>query len=284
MKFDNKFKEIKIRHIAIMFLLVLVILMPIAVVLSIDGEITNTNSNALSLLIEVLFSVMIIFKLKPYKKNIKILYGDFKSKLNMKEIVWIILFLTCLEIGSSNILIDIAYIISPNFANWFINNSSVVINSMTDYWIIFTMVVFLAPFTDEIMFRNVLFKRISKKFNIYIGLFVSSIIFSSLSLGSEMIGVFVLGIVNSILYVKYENILIPMFIYFIDSIIGMIKVVLFGEFGNDVIVLTLKEILLYATSGLILFIVGMILFVRFIKDNKVHLRESFDKSKRIEIN
>ena len=207
MKFDNDFKEIKIRHIVVMFLLVFLIGIVVVIVLNKKGDISNTDTNILTLFIEILFVAMMMFMIRPSKKNVNSLYKDFKSKLNMKEIAWIILFFTCLEIGSSNILTDIAYIISPSFANWFINDSSMVINSMTDYWIVFIMGVFLTPFTEEIIFRNVLFKRLSKKFNIYIGLIVSSIIFSSVNFGSEMIGVFMLGIINCMLYVKYENLL-----------------------------------------------------------------------------
>jgi len=282
LKFDNDFKEIKIRHIVIMIFLTVVALIPVAMLLNKDGECNNTNK--LTILIEMLFSAMIVFKLKPSKKNIKRLYVDFKSKLNMREIVLIILCLTCLKIGTSNILTDIAYIISPNFANWFINNSSVVINSITDYWMIFAMTIFFAPFIDEIMFRNILFKRISKKSNIYVGLIVSSIIFASLNFGNEMIGLFLLGIVNCMLYVKYENILMPMLIDCADSIIHMLKFILFGRYGNEVIVLAFKDMILYATSGLTLCIIGIIFFVNFIKDNKIYLRKSFNESKNAKIN
>ena len=283
MKFDSNFKEIKIRQILIMFLIALLISIPITLVLSINGEISNTNANKLSLLIEFLFLSIITFKLKPSKENMKLLYVDFKNNLNIKEIIWIVLFVTCLEIGTSNILIDIAYIIGPNFANWFINNSSVVINSITDYWMIFAMTIFFAPFIDEIMFRNILFKRISKKSNIYVGLIVSSIIFASLNFGNEMIGLFLLGIVNCILYVKYENLIMPMLIYSLDSTIGMLKVTLLGEFGNEAIVLTSKNMILYSISGVVIFTIGIIFFVKFITDNKVYLKEIYNKSKMMTI-
>lgn len=283
MKFDSEFREIKIRNIIIMFLIVLLISIVVSIILNINSESSNTSTNKLSLLIEILFAAMILFMLKPSKKSITLLYRDFKSKLNVKEIVLITFFIKCLEIGSSNILIYIAYIIGPNFAKWFINDSSMVINSMTDYWIVFIMVVFLAPLTEEIIFRNVLFKRISKKFNVYIGLIVSSLIFSSLNFGNQMIGVFLLGIVNCILYVKYENILMPMLVYFIDSAIGMIKINLLGKFWNQTVILTSKNISLYSISGVALFIIGIIFFIKFIIDNKVCLRESYNKSKMLKI-
>ena len=284
MKFDNDFKEIKIRHIVSMFLIILVISIVIIMLLNPKGEISSTDENILSLVIEILFAFIILFKLRISKKSVKLLYKDFKSNLNIKEIAWILLFITCLEIGLSNILTDITYIISPSLANWFVNDSSSTINSMIDYWIVLIPAVFLAPFTDEIIFRNVLFKRLSKKFNIYIGLIVSSIIYLSINLGSEMIGFFLLGIVNCMLYVKYENLLMPILINCIDSAISMIKFALFGQFGNDTIVLTSNDIILYAISGGILFIIGMIFFVKFIKKNKIYLREVHNKSKALKIN
>lgn len=284
MKFDNDFKEMKIRHIVVMFLLVLLFSIAGAIIIALKkGEMSDTDTNILSLIIEILLVFMMAFKLKISKENVKRLYLDFRENLNMKEIIVIIMFITCLELGSNNILIDLAYLISPSFANWFVNDSAMVIHTMTDYLIVFVMVVFLAPFTEEIIFRNTIFKRISKKFNVYIGVIVSSIIFSSINFGSQMVGIFLLGVVNCILYVKYENILMPMLIYFLDGLIGMIFVVLFNEFGTETLVLTSKDIILYAGSGVGLFSVGMVFFVKFIKENKSYLREMYNKKKQLEL-
>lgn len=285
MKFDNDFKEMKIRHILVMFLLVLLFSIASAIVIALKkGEMSNTDRNILSLIIEILLVFMMAFKLKLSKENVKRLYLDFRENLNMKEMIFIVLFITCLEFGSNNILIDLAYLISPNFANWFVNDSAMVINTMTDYWIVFVMVVLLAPFTEEIIFRNTIFKRLSKKFNVYIGVIVSSIIFGSINFGSQMIGIFLLGVVNCILYVKYENILMPMLIYFLDGVIGMIFIILFDGFGTQNLVLTSKDMILYAVSGIGLFSIGMVFLVKFIKENKSYLREMYNKKKHLEIN
>jgi len=285
LKFDNDFGEIKIRHIVVMFLIIIFVSIASMVIIALkNGDLNDTDTNIASLFIESLLVFMMAFKLRLSKTNVKRLYMDFKENLNIKEMILIILFITCLQIGSNNILIDLAYMVSPDFANWFASESETVINSMTDYWIVFIMSVFLAPFTEEIIFRNTLFKRISKKFNVYIGLIVSSIIFSSVNFGPQMVGTFLFGILNCILYIKYENILMPMFIYFIDGIISMICVVLFNQFGNQTIVLTSKDMILYAVSGVGLFIIGMIFFIKFIKENKVYLIEMHNKRKALELN
>lgn len=283
MKFDNDFKEMKIRHIVFMFLIVLLFSIAGAVVIEFKkGDISNTDTNILSLIIETLLIFMMAFKLKLSKENVKRLYLDFRENLNMKEIIWITLFILCIQIGSNNILVDLAYVISPDFANWFANDSAMVINSMTDYLIVFIMVVFLAPFTEEIIFRNTIFKRLAKKFNVYIGLIVSSIIFSSVNFGTQMVGIFLFGIVNCIMYVKYENILVPMFMYFLNGIIGMIFIILFDRFGTQTIVLTSKDMVFYAVTGVGLFSVGMVFLVKFIRENKGCLREMYNKKKQLE--
>ena len=64
----------------------------------------------------------------------------------------------------------------------------------------------------------------------------------------------------------------------------MIKFILFDGFGNKVVVLTSNDIILYAVSGVTLFIVGMKFFVKFISENKSYLREMHNKSKALAIN
>ena len=281
MKFDNDFKEVKIRHVIIMFLIIFLMLIAVIMSLYTDGEISNTNINSLGLISETLLISMLIYKIKPSKSKIILLYRDFKSKLDIKEIILVTVFFTFLNIGAKNIMTDVIYVISPSFADSFINDTTWIINSKTDYWIVFIILVILTPFTEEIVFRNVFFKRLSKKINIYFGLIVSSIIFSAFTNGSgpEIIGFLLLGITNCILYVKYENILIPMFIYFINNFLYMLASIPFGKVENKVINLTSTDMILYAVSGVILFTMGMIFFIKFVSENKVYLRESFNKSK-----
>jgi hypothetical protein len=98
-----------------------------------------------------------------------------------------------------------------------------------------------------------------------------------------MVGLFLLGVVNCVLYVKYENILVPMSIYFLDGIIGMIFIVLFDGFGTKTIFLTTTDMIFYAVSGIGLFSVGMMFFVKFIRENKIYLRKMYNNKKQLEL-
>lgn len=280
MKFNNDFNEIKIRHLMFMYLIITVVIIMVSVFILSNsaGEISDSNVNQLSLLGGVLLFIMLIYRMKPSKEKIIILYKDFRSKLNIKEIIGIIVFFTCLNIGGTKITIDVIYLISPSLVNQLASDCPLIIDSKIDYWTSFAILVILSPIVDELTFRNVIFKRLSEKFNIYIGLIVSSILFSALNICPEMIGALALGIINCILYVKYRNILIPMFIYFINAFIYMFISMPFKEIKNKSIILTQNDIILNALLGTILFIIGIIFFIKFIIKNKIYLSENLIKS------
>lgn len=285
MNFDNDFNEIKIRHIIFMYIvtLIIVIIALVFILANSGGEISDSNVNNLSLLAGILLFIMLIYKIKPSKEKINNLYKDFKRKLSIKEIIWVTIFFTCLNIGGSKITMDIVYLISPSFATEFMNDCPLKINSMTDYWTCFVILVILSPVIDELIFRIVLFKRLSKKFNIYVGLIVSSIFFSSLNICPEAIGALALGIINCILYIKYRNILVPMFIYFINTCLYMIASIPLGGAKYITIILTQNHIILNTMVGIILFTIGIIFFIKFIIKNRIYLREDFNRSPHFKI-
>ncbi|MFW2489883.1 lysostaphin resistance A-like protein [Clostridium chromiireducens] len=285
MKFDSDFNEVKIRNVVVIYLITIVtlIIASFFILSSADGEISNSDMNKLCMQSGIILFSMLIYKVKPSKEKIINLYNDFKIKLNVKEIICIISFFTCLNVGGSKLIIDLLYLIDPSFANDFINDIPLTINSTTDYWMCFIIVVILSPVIDELTFRYVLFKRISKKLNIYAGLIVSSIIFSAINLCPEMIGNLALGVINCILYIKYENILMPMLICTINGLLYMLVVIPFQGFKTEYVTLTSDYIIMNAISGTVLFSIGIIFFIRFITKNKICLRESFDKDINLRI-
>lgn len=277
LKFDSEFTEIKIRHAIIIYLIDMIMLIPISVFILVksDGQISSTNTNILCLLSVIFVLIMLIYRLKPSRKKMICLYNDFKDKIDTKEITYIFVFLICLSIGGTNIITDIIYLISPSLANNFIQSSPWVINTMDDYYICFIISVILSPIVDEITFRNILFKRLSKKFNIYVGLIVSSIIFSAFNICPEIVGVLVLAVINCILYVKYENIIIPILVNAVGSFIRMLVIVPINGFGYKPITMAFGEVIISLIIGAALFAIGSIFFIKFINKNKSYLKENY---------
>lgn len=283
MKFDNEFNEIKIRHLVFIYIIdmIVLILISIFILLKSDGEISGSNMNIVCLLSVIFVLCMLISRLNISKEKIKNLYADFKDKFDTKEVIYILILLTCLNIGGANIITDIIYSISPNLANDFIKDSPLTINSIKDYFICFFISVILSPIVDEITFRNVLFKRLSKKFNVYVGVIVSSAIFTAFNICPEIMGVLALGIINCILYLKFENILIPILINIANSFIHMVVVIMISGFTYKPLSMTINDITISAVLGLVLFTVGSIFLINFIIKNKNYLKENFNKNMSI---
>ncbi len=284
MKSDNDLDEVKIRHVIIIYLIncVVLIITAIAIIFNSGGEISGSNMNDLSLLSGILLLAMLAYKLKLSREKIGFLYKDFKNKINIKESIWIVAFFVCLNLGGIRLLTYIIYIISPTFASDFVNSYPLIINSATDYLICFIISVILSPVVNEIIFRFVLFKRLSKKFNVYVGMIVSSIIFAAFDFSPEIIGALALGIINCILYIKYKNILMPMLIYFMSNLFVMLLYIPTIGFKTDKVTLTLNSVSTDAILGTVLFTIGIISFIIFVIKGKVYLKSGFWENKCID--
>lgn len=283
MKFDNNFNEVKIRHVLAICVITSIILIIVSIIIghNLDGEVNNRVTNYLNLLSGILLFIMLMYEVKLSREKANLLYIDFKSKFKAKEITWIIIFYICLNLGLVSLVTYVLYFINPSFANEAVNNSPISINSMTDYLVCFVVMVMLSPIVNEIVFRYVLFKRLSKKFNVYIGIIVSSIIFSAFDVSPEMIGTLALGIINCVLYVKYENLLIPMFVYFMNNLLYMIIYIPINGFKTKNITLTPNSVTVNAVIGLVLVVIGIVSFAKFVIKNKECLKEYFYRNKNV---
>lgn len=275
---DSGFKEVKITTILGIYMLFIILYFAVITIVSIfttNGFQTDFNSDNvyITVMIMLIFlSIAIISVFRPTKKAVKLLYYDFKSKIKFYEIFKVIGLAICLIIGSKGLIIGISYYFSPSFAATIIKDSSIEINK-TSYYIIFTIVsLIISPIMDELTFRSVLFKRISKRtHNIYIGIIISSMIYGIIGDTSEIAGMILLGVVNCILYIKYKNILVPMMVEYIYNIISLIFI---DNFIDKSIKLTSDGIGICLGIGAVIFSIGISLFIKFIRNNNIYLKKS----------
>lgn len=240
-----------------------------------NGEVNDSTINSIILLNQFLITIMLFYKLNISKEIIISLIDDFKEKIDIHEITYIIITNILLSIGGSNIIMALMYLISPFLASEFISDSAIIINGYFDYFICFIFVVGISPVVEELIFRHVLFRRIAEKFNIYVGLLVSSIIFASLNAGAGMIGALAFGIVNCFLYAKYKNILIPIFVHFINNFLALTVLFKISDYSGNLIDLEKNNVIIGSVSGIIMIAIGSILLVRFINLNKRYLKENY---------
>ncbi|WP_294154317.1 CPBP family intramembrane glutamic endopeptidase [uncultured Clostridium sp.] len=278
MDLNNKLNKLRIRDIIIIYLFSTFIVSGIIFgVLKVSHqEMGNFVLNTLSLILQLIILMLLLLKIKPSKNDILFLYEDFKKKINMLEVASVTLMKLCIAVGGSKLIISCIYYFDPSIVNNFIIDSNSMINSFRNYMVNLILLLVVSPITEEIIFRSVILNSLVKKFNLCTGIVVSSIVFASFYAGSGIAGALALGIINSILYIKYTNILINIFVNFINNAIILIYILPLVNKSIDDIIITNGEVIINVVIGCILGVVGIIMMLRFINRNSIMLNK-YDK-------
>lgn len=274
--FTKEFNEVKILSAVFWYIVSMIIVIFISCILYITNGIDLIdNDNLLSLMSTTLFIIILLYKFRINKNKILLLIKDYIKKINIKELGGIIATQICLSMGISFLLIGIVYFKFPNILNELLSQSPVAeASTYSGLFISMLITVIGAPVMEELFFRAILFKRISRKLNIYIGMIVSSLVFGLLHIELAIIGAFIFGIASCILYIKYKNILIPMTVHFFNNLIAFLPQLDINT-PVDNSPFTNSDAIFSLSFGSILFLIGMFFFIKFILKNKKYLKDGF---------
>ncbi|MGM9531768.1 lysostaphin resistance A-like protein, partial [Intestinibacter sp.] len=122
------------------------------------------------------------------------------------------------------------------------------------------------------------FKRLSRIFDVYAGMMISSILFGLLHVELAVVGAVIFGIANCILYLKYRNILIPMTVHFLNNLLASLPMLLSNSASSaQSELITKSDAHLFLLYGVIVFSIGLIFFIRFIIKNRQYIeKDAFD--------
>lgn len=247
------------------------------ILLFVNREVLNNNANAVQVIIDFSFILFLFYKLGVNLTKIQNLINDYLRKINIKEIIDVVFTQIVISFGTTLLILGIICLINIDTANS-LNNAGedVFTNTIAS----FILTVISAPILEELFFRVVLFKRISKFFNVYIGMILSSLLFGVLHMELAIVGAVIFGFANCILYLKYRNILIPMTVHFLNNLIVSIPSLFTSSdsiTGAENSLLTLSDASSYLVVGIITLIIGLILFIRFIIQNRKYIeKDAFD--------
>lgn len=275
--FTKEFKEVKIYSAVLWYIFTIFIVIMVAsikVILTNDKDLLN-NDNLLSLISTSLFIIVLLYKFGVNKNKLRLIIKDYLRKINLKEICSVVATQLCLSMGISLLLIGLVYFLFPDILNKLLSQSSISeVSSYGSLLISMLITVIGAPLMEELFFRAVIFKRISRKFNIYVGMILSSLIFGLLHIDLAIIGAFIFGIACCILYIKYKNILIPMTVHFFNNLLAFLPQLNINS-QTDSSPMNSVDAKYSIIFGLILFLIGMFFFIKFIKNNKKYLKGGF---------
>ena len=274
--FTKEFNEVKIIPAVFWYIFTMIIVILGAFIIYFTNDINLIdNDNLLSLISTTLFILVLLYKFRVNKNKLLLMVKDYLKKLSVKELCSVVATQLCLSMGISLLSISIVYFAFPNMLNKLLSESSVsTVYTYSGLFISMIITVIGAPIMEELFFRAIIFKRVSRKFNIYIGMAISSLVFGLLHIELAVIGAFIFGIACCILYIKYKNILIPMTVHFFNNLIAFLPQLNIHSTTNTA-TLTNTDAMVSLSFGSVLFIVGMFFFIKFILKNKKHLHGGF---------
>lgn len=99
------------------------------------------------------------------------------------------------------------------------------------------------PIAEEFIFRGFLLNRIIFKTNRWVGIFISSFIFSIYHMNLNILmGSFLFGIIASLLYLKTKNLLVPIILHMGHNSIVFIETTVFPSWQEFLSVLTYSDL------------------------------------------
>ena len=269
----QEFNEVKIISSVLVYILIsIVVMIPFVFV---DESFFDSNSEIMELIVNTLFALFLFYKFGLNFQKLANLIKDYLEKINIKEILNVVFTQIIISVGATLLMLAVLCFVNIDLANSLNSSSDDLISNTV---ISFIITVLCAPIIEELFFRVVCFKRLSKIFDVYIGMVVSSICFGLLHVELAVVGAVIFGFANCILYLKYRNILIPMTVHFLNNLLVSIPMLFSGnDASSETELLTQSDASLYLVMGLIAFSIGVFLFVKFILKNRQYIeKDAFD--------
>ena len=203
-QFNKKIEEIPIRDVLLIIIL---------------GYIATFFLGFLNLSIMGVINIVIILYfallLKDVKNELKIEISNIFTKVSFKEILFLVLINICFSYGMlylSNYIINLVHF--DSYLGFFIPVKSILgVLSLIS-------IVFISPVAEELIFRGVFLNKLKFIIPTVFAILISSLLFASLHSFGSIFSAFLFGVCMALLYLKTENIFVPMLAHFLNNLIG----------------------------------------------------------------
>ena len=129
------------------------------------------------------------------------------------------------------------------------------------WYVVFTVftIAILAPVVEEFMFRGVLLKRMIGKTSVWGGILISSLLFGVLHL--DVIGAFLFGVVASLLYLRTNNLLVPILLHIINNSVAAAAIFLAPTWPESIAIFDLADVYSKAAPNAVILGISAVLML-----------------------
>lgn len=261
--FNVRLRTIKLRELVIGLIVALIIT---GIVSAIFPEVYD-DDNLFMIVYLLLISLFFGYALKGSRglsTNFKNLFKDDTKK----EILFVLItnllyaFLVMLLFSALDLLIGLG---DPTWVSmWDVDS----IDTSSNFILIDALLtIIFAPVLEELIFRGVLFNRLKIRTGIIPAMLISSFLFGIGHDFGGMTSAFLFGLCMCILYLKTDNILVPMSVHFLNNLI----VTILDSFYFDSIIGQLPWLI----PALIITFIGSVYLVKYIFNESRLLKKQF---------
>ena len=119
--------------------------------------------------------------------------------------------------------------------------------------------IFISPISEELIFRGVFLNRLQLAVPVVFAVLISSLLFAALHSFGSIFSAFIFGVCIAILYLKTDNIFVPIFAHFLNNLFAEIIVVMDSNkilFTNNSVVLVMSILAIVSFVVILIFIIG----------------------------
>ena len=211
-QFNDRLKQIKIKNLAIFIIIAYLVLFILGKTIGFINE----------KYFYVLILLYFVFELRDFSLDFK---DDFFNVFSDVSIKTILLIVTA-NIFFSYGMLYLSYLLINHFPflNFLVNFSvpSMSILSSLPVIGVFVMTVVLSPIVEELIFRGVLLNKLKLIVPTLFAVLISSLLFGALHSFGSIFSAFIFAVCMAILYLKTENICVPILAHFLNNLFAEI--------------------------------------------------------------
>lgn len=213
--FNENLKKITLKELCSLIIILFLIQFLI-------NSLTNVKINSFWICIFIIF--YFAYKLRHSYLSFKEEIYNLFSTIPFNTIFWIVLLNIFLSYGFlylSDFILDafpnLNSLMNVSLSSIYLNNSIIALGG-------FIVTVFISPISEELIFRGVLLNRLKLVVPTIFSLFVTSLLFASMHSFGSIVSAFIFALCMGILYIKTENIFVPMFAHFLNNFLAQLIV------------------------------------------------------------